>query len=342
MSMKFSKILFVAVFSCGFLWIAGCKQKPASEFPSASRNVFGSEVTITIYDPGHTTADLMPVFDDAFKFLADWDKKTLKPGADNQIYHISSGAGEQSVTTDSSVFQMLMKSIRFYDNSGKVFDIRYGPMMDAWGFGGKPHVPSPTQLDTLKAYVTEGGMFVAGNGILLAKPGMKFDVREIAVGYAFDLLAASFAQKGFRTVTIHSPYVWRLMGDPADKRGFEVTIKDPIKGDSTWATVWAPAGGVAYAAKSKDHFESGGKSYHSLLDPRNGMPAEKCLGTIVQAADAATAQAFAYGTFVWGSADSLDANGKQAIAGVAIITGSAGNPQVKANGSLAGKIETRK
>ncbi len=339
--MKFSKTALFVLTVILFV-IAGCKSKPATEYPLDTRKVFGTNVTVTIFDPGHTQADLKPLFDDAFAFLTQWDKRAYSPGKENQVLHISTGAGQESVPADSDVFGMLMKGSRLYDASGQTFDIRYGPMIDAWGFGAKAHVPSSQQLDTMKAYVTDGGMFVAGNGILLAKPGMRFETRELVPGYAFDMLAARLAQKGIRSATIHSPYVWRTMGDPPDKRGFEVTFGSPISADSAWVHGWVPVGGIACASPSKDRFEAGGKAYHSILDPRTGMPAYKALGAIVQAADAATAAALAYGAFVHGTLDSLDASGKQMVGGSAMIQGSTDKPAVKASGSLANKIEVGK
>jgi thiamine biosynthesis lipoprotein len=340
MNRNWSRIFLIALAAGAMLLAGGCQKKATG--PSNTRDVLGTKVTITIYDPGHKAEELKTLFDDQFAFMADWEKRTLSPGADNQVRHISTGAGEQSVTTDQDVFQMLMKAIRLYDNSGQVFDIRYGPMLDAWGFGGRPHVPSPQQLDTLKSYVAEGGMFVAGNGILLAKPGMRFDVRELVEGYVFDQVAARLAEKGIRTATIHSQYVWRLMGDPPERRGFPVTLGNPVTGDSAWATVWAPVGGVAYAAVSKDRFEANGKSYHSLLDPRTGMPANKLLGAVAQAADAATAQAMAYAVFVHGTVDSLDKDGKNAVGGSILIGGTKDSPQISASGSLADRIHVGK
>jgi FAD:protein FMN transferase len=340
MNRNWSRIFLMALAAGAILLAGGCQKRVSGL--SDTRNVLGTKVTVTIYDPGLKPDVLKSLFDDQFAFMADWEKRTLSPGADNQVRHISTGAGVQSVTTDQDVFQMLMKAIRLYDNSGQVFDIRYGPMLDAWGFGSGPHVPSPQQLDTLRAYVAEGGMFVAGNGILLAKPGMRFDVRELVEGYVFDQVAARLAEKGIRTATVHSPYVWRMMGDPPERRGFSVTLGNPVTGDSAWATLYAPVGGVAYAAVSKDHFEANGKTYHSLLDPRTGMPANKVLGAVVQAADAATAQAMAYGVFVHGTVDSLDQNGKSAVGGSILFGGTKDRPQITASGSLAERIHVGK
>ena len=321
-------------------FLFGCK-KPAAG-PSDTRKVLGTDVTITIYDQGRTPEELKALFDEQFALMADWEKRALAPGADNQVYRLSQGAGEQSVTADADVFQMLMKAIRFYDNSNGVFDVRYGPMLDAWGFDSRPHAAGAQQLDTLKAYVTDGGMFVAGNGILLAKKGMRFDAREIVEGYVFDLVAGKLGEKGVKSAAVYSPYVWRFIGEPPDKRGFPVALGHPVTADSGYALVWSPTGGLALAAASKDRFQANGKFYHSLLDPRTGMPANKLLGAIVHSADAASAQAMAYSVFVHGTVDSLDANGKNLVTGSAVISGTPEAPNLQATGSLADRIEVGK
>ncbi len=149
---------------------------------------------------------------------------------------------------------------------------------------------------------------------------MRFDVREIALGYALDLAAEKLAAKGIHTAVIRTPHVYRTMGDPPDKRGFRVTLPNPAKGDSAWASVWVPAGGVALAASTEGRFNAAGKAYHSLLDPRTGLPAEKYSGAIVQAADAATAQALAYAMFVNGG-EGFDATGKAVVNGYVLLQG---------------------
>jgi thiamine biosynthesis lipoprotein ApbE len=182
---------------------------------------------------------------------------------------------------------------------------------------------------------------VAGNSILLAKKGMRFDVREIALGYALDLAAAKLAEKGVRSAVISTPTVCRTMGDPPDKRGFKLTFANPASNDTSWATVWAPVGGVAFASVRDGKFTAGGKSYHQHLDPRNGMPANQCAGALVQSADAATAQAMAYSVFVLGGTDGLDKDGKAAVGGSAIMRDGGGKMQITMTGSLADHVDAK-
>jgi thiamine biosynthesis lipoprotein len=302
----------------------------------------GTKVTIVVYDPGMTMQDMKPVFTEVFNLLGDLGRKTLLPGTLNEVAGLSSGAGNQSVPLDATVFDLVMKSLSLYDASNKVFDVRYGPLLDLWQFGAKPRVPAKAELDSALSLVADGGMFVAGNSILLAKRGMRFDVRELALGYAFDLAAAKMTERGVRTAMIYSPRVCRTMGDPPERRGFPFTVANPLKSDTPWAEVWVPVGGTAYASASVDRFVAGGKAYHSLLDPRTGMPAERCAGALVQARDAATAQAMAYAVFVWGTPDSLASEGKAAVSGAAVVRDKNGMLDVSTSGSLAGRIEVSK
>jgi FAD:protein FMN transferase len=333
--------IFTAMLLAGLaVLIASCRKSAA--YPTETRDLMGTSVTITVFDPGVSASDMKPVFSEIFTLLADWERQTLLPGTLNQVWGLSKSAGNQSVPLDPQVFKMLMKALQFYDASGKVFDVRYGPMLDAWQFEKNPRVPSKSMLDSLQSLVINGGMFVAGNSILLAKPNMRFDAREIAVGYGLDLAAVKLAERGIRTAMIHTPRVCRTMGDPPNRKGFPFKVANPLTPEKTWGEAWVPVGGTAYASVGVDRFMSGGKAYHSLLDPRTGLPADQCTAVLVHSPDAVTAQAFAYAVFVWGMTDSLSAEGKKNVDGSVIVREQGGKFSVTENGSLADRFEFSK
>jgi FAD:protein FMN transferase len=336
---RFIGAICVAAILATMLLVGGCRK--GSQNPAESRNVMGTTVTITVYDADIKLKDVQPLFNEMFKLMADWEKRVLKPGPDNQVSGISKGAGTQSIPTDPDVFAMLMQGLRLYDMTGKVFDIRYGPMLDLWGIDSKPRVPSPAELDSMKPLVADGGMFVAGNSILLAKKGMRFDAREMAIGYIFDIVATKMAEKGLRTVTICSPTMCRAIGDPPDKRGFKVSFSNPLDASKPWATVYAPVGGVAYASLGSSGFQAGGKTYSRMIDPRTGLPAKTCSGVIVQAPDAASAQAYAYSMFVLGGTDGLTTEGRQQVGGYVLARDENGKLAVLKNGSLNSRFEAQ-
>jgi thiamine biosynthesis lipoprotein len=329
---------FVAALALTTVWWMGCRKPVVSA--TESRSILGTTVTVAIYDQGIEPRELKSTFADVFAVADDWEKRTLAPGELNQVAQITKGSGVQSIPVDAAVFAMLMKALRLYDATGEAFDIRYGPMLDLWGFDGRPHVPTQVEIDTAKSLVRDGGMFVAGTSILLGKKGMRFDVREIAVGHAFDQMAARLAARGIRSAMISSPRVCRTMGDLPDRRGFKWTLADPSDPKKPWAAVWLPVGGAAYANVSVNRFTSGGKAYHSLLDPRTGYPGDRCEGAVVQASDAASAQGLAYGLFVLGSTDAFDKTGKAAVSGSLVVQQEGSRLKVAKSGSLADNFES--
>jgi thiamine biosynthesis lipoprotein len=303
---------------------SGCKKQGAATYPSETRDLFGTKITVTIYDQLLKPAAAKAYFDEAFKFMAYWEGALVKPGPQNQVAMISKDAGTQSVPIEADVFTFLMKAMRVFDYGAQTYDIRYGPMLDAWNFGKSPRVPAKAEIDTLKGLVAEGGMFVAGSSILLAKPGMRFDVSEMAIGQALDAAATKLTELGVRSATLHSPYVWRGIGEAPDPTGFTVEFPDPANSQIAWAKVHVPAGAVAMKSASMGRFEAAGTTYHRLLDPRTGMPATRCAAAAVAASDAATAEAMAYSLFVTASVDSFSTDGKASIGGSLVLKSEGG------------------
>lgn len=317
----------------------GCKKEGAKEFPSQTRDYFGTKVTVTVYDQLLKPEAAKTYFDEAFKQIAYWEAALVKPGAQNQILGISKDAGTQSVPVESDVFNFLMKAMRLYDVTAQTYDIRYGPMLDAYKFGKSPRVPTSAELDTLKGLVGEGGMFVAGSSILLAKPAMRFDVSEMALGQAIDAAATKLTELGVRSALISAGTTWRAIGEAPDPVGFTLTIPDPLAPQNSWAKVHVPAGAVAMKSAAMDRFESGGKAYHRILDPRTGFPADKLAGAVVASSDAATAAALAYAMMVTGSIDSFSADGKAAVGGYIALKAAGGKVSYDNWGVLQKRFE---
>lgn len=322
--MRSSKLFYgmlpVVMILAGVL-LNSCKKPAEPVGPTTTRAALGTTVTIQILDPGYDEASTAEIVNEIFTIFRSWERRVLTPGPENQVSSLSTGAGEKSVTVDDDVFDMLMDALRMYDASGKTFDIRYGPVLDAWNVDGEPRVPAQAELDSLQSLVTNGGMFVAGKSILLAKEAMRFDARQIAVGYILDAAAAKLAGHGIRSAVIHTPYIWRFIGDPPNRKGFKAVLPHPTTLDSAWATVYCPTGGMAYLTAASHEFEVGGVKYNTLFDPRSGMPAASCIGAAVQAPDAAAAQALAYGLFVHADPEQFTGVGKESVTGTIVVRG---------------------
>jgi thiamine biosynthesis lipoprotein len=321
------RIVTFCIVLTALMLLSACKSKPV--YPSDTREALGTRVTIRLYVEGQTVDSYERVFNQAFATMAHWEQMTLSRGEANQVYKISEGAGTQSITVDPAVFEMLMAATRLHDVSGKFFDVRMGPLYDAWGFDGTPTVPDSAVLANALSLVRDGGMFV----------GMRFDVRAFVEGYVFDLVATQLREQGFTNFLIESPQVFLCAGTPPESKGFELTLHRPDNADSSWATLTVPAGAYAYVSPIKNRFERGGKVYHSLLNPNTGMPANSSAGVIVNAENAATAQALAYALFVKNADQQLPAKGQALMLGSGLIRQEGNKYSWDLTGSLSERLE---
>ncbi|MBU1920934.1 FAD:protein FMN transferase [bacterium] len=339
--MKKLSILMIVVLSAasaGLLVFSACKSKTI-EYPTETRETLGTKVTITLYAEGQLVDNIQRIFDQAFATMAHWEQMTLSGGDLNQVTKISEGAGTQSMTVDPEVFEMIMAATRLHDSSGQLFDIRIGPLFDAWDFDSTPTVPDSATLAGAVELVKNGGMFVAGKSILLAKEGMRFDVRHLVEGYIFDLIAKQLLEQGFLNFSIASPSVFLAVGNSPDQRGFDFALHHPLIADSIWANVYVQSGGYAYLSPIIGRFEQDGKFYHSLLNPMTGLPAENLAGTIVHAENAATAEAMAYAVFVRNPDQEIPEEGRELIKGSIKITSANGQFATETSGTLATGFE---
>ncbi|MCB1059667.1 MAG: FAD:protein FMN transferase [Calditrichaeota bacterium] len=311
----------------------GCK-KAEENFPSETRTVFGVPVTVSIFMKDAKPENLKPAFDAAFSMLGAYEKTTVAPGPENQLEKIAGGAGKESVPVDTTVYAMLMRALQLNDMTGEAFDLRYGPLLDAWLASGKPVKPSQADLDSALSLIKTGGMFVAGKAILLSKPMMRFDARGYADAWAIDRAAEKLNQMGFNAFEIRTPYAVRVVGMPMNQQNVEVMLSSGQPGDSAWACVSMGQGGLAYLpAEARD-----ANGYRLVVDPRTGDLPDG--GMVAMAKDCATAYALAYAMLVDGDGSKLDDKGKAELMGSVRVSGSKPNYSLAAEGSLKDRIKT--
>jgi thiamine biosynthesis lipoprotein len=297
---RFITVFITAILICG---LSGCA--PKSQPISESRQLLGTDLTITVYDKNQTKEILQSSFQEAFTLAQDLETRILLEGQENELNNLTSEAGEQSVPLSAPIFDLVMDALKLYEQTDKVFDIRVKPMLEAYGFGKEPHVPTSAELDTLKQLVTEGGMFVAGKSILLAKKGMGFTLYKIGPGYILDKASERLANLGIQSATVQTDFLMRTTGNPPNPKGFLCKVADPTGVAEPLGDVFFPAGGYAMVTCNEGAFEKDGKKYHMLLDSRTGKPGDLCTAFAVHANSAAEAQALAFSAFILGPTDGL-------------------------------------
>ena len=277
-----------------------------SQIPSASADIFAMDTYMTVTCYGKRAEEAVAAAQAEIERLDD----LLSIGkAESEISRINrDGSGVMSEDTNT----MVTEALRLYDTTGGAIDITVYPLMDLWGFTtGKFAVPDAQELSALLAQCGSDKLTVNGDTIMLAE-GQGIDLGGIAKGYTsgnlmeifeeYDLVGAVVSLGGnvqcYRTKTDGS--LWRCgIQDP----------QDPENGSAYLGVVSVADRAVITSGAYERYFvdEATGKTYHHILDPKTGYPAESgLLSVTVVSTDGMLADGLSTSCYVMGLEQSAE------------------------------------
>jgi thiamine biosynthesis lipoprotein len=202
-----------------------------------------------------------------------------------------------------SILPLLRKSKELSERSGSLFDPAVGHLVDLWGF----HTDSPEcrpppdsrDVDALvKANPRMGDIEIEGIMLRSSNPSVKLDFGAIGKGYGIDLAIEHLRELGIHNAIINAGGDLRAIGDRSG-RPWRIAIRSPSGGVFAILKV-AGDESVFTSGDYERNFIYEGRTYHHIIDPRTGRPAEGTRAVTVVHSDATTADAAATALFVAG------------------------------------------
>ena len=179
---------------------------------------------------------------------------------------------------------LIAAALEFSDATAGAFDITLAPVSSAWGFTEDAYrVPAQAELDALLSHVGAEHVHLEGPASVALDQGTEIDLGAIAKGYASDAVAAIYRENGvtYGTVSLGGN-VWVCGGNP-EGRPWQIGIQDPARPEEADAYAGVLAMEDGYAVTSggyQRYFEEDGKTYHHIIDPATGRPAESGLASV--------------------------------------------------------------
>jgi thiamine biosynthesis lipoprotein len=182
-------------------------------------------------------------------------------------------------------------------NTGGVFDITVGPLVELWGFSSKAYrVPRAEEVRAVLPLVgMEKVRFEANN--LVLQPGMKLDWGGIAKGWAVDKAARALREIGIVRGFINAGGDLFCWGANPDGRDWRIGIKHPRQ-RGYLGVLSIRDKGVATSGDYQRYFERDGIRYHHIFDPTSGYPARERQSVTVIGPEAMLCDALATALFV--------------------------------------------
>lgn len=214
--------------------------------------------------------------------------------------------GEASLPPE--VLSLLRASLSLCELTGGAFDPTVYPLVKAWGFPSKAYrVPQSDELAALLTGVGTQHIHLDGSSVRL-DAGCELDFGAIAKGYAAEHCAALLQEHGVQAALLSLGGNVQTLGTKPDGSSWVIGIADPDDPGSAIATLtFTGSLALVTSGSYQRAFTQDGVTYHHILDPDTGLPADSGLRSVTVICDSATrADAYSTALFVMGLSDGIE------------------------------------
>ena len=243
----------------------------------------------------------------------------------SEIAHVNARAAREAVRVSPVTFRLLEHTARLSAETGGAFDITIGPLMRCWGFvDGPGRMPTPEALADARSRTGMNlvELDAARFTVRFAREGVMLDLGAIGKGYAVGVAAEILREAGVTSGLIHggTSSIYAI-GCPPDAEAWKVAIERPPDSRTGFQPVSPgilPEEGTGAASPGdrlearpallavvplRDEalsvsavwgksFQTGGRTYGHVIDPRTGQPTDSALLAAVALPDATETDAF--------------------------------------------------
>ena len=248
-----------------------------------ARRLMWTKFEIIAYGP--VRAQLAQAAEAAFEEIDRLDRQMSNYSETSELTYINRNAAREDVIVEKELFDLLRLSIDYSRNTGGTFDITVGPLMKAWGFfDSKGRVPDATELKSVMARV--GFNHVKFNErthtIRFDRDGVELDLGGIAKGYAVDRAAEILRASGVTSafITSGSSSICAI-GAPPAQQAWRVVVNDPLDRSRQLDAIDLKDRSISTSGCHEKTFESGGRTYCHIMDPRIGRPIEGLISATI-------------------------------------------------------------
>ncbi len=257
----------------------GCGVAQSGEEKQVSKTnlMLDTVVQITLYDwddPG--TIDL--AFDEIRRLESLLSVE--KEGSD--LDRLSQAAGKTWVEISPETEEVLRLSKEYSALSQGYFDVTTGPLVSLWNIhNGEGHYPTSEELEEVLPLIGSDDLLVEEGRAYLAREGMVANLGAIAKGYIADKVKDLLLAQGVEHAVLNLGRNILLIGGKEAGVDFTVGVQDPNKAEGELADVVTVSDkSVVTSGIDERKFVHGGKTYHHVLDPFTGFPADTGLASV--------------------------------------------------------------
>ena len=157
-------------------------------------------------------------------------------------------------------------------------DITINPLVNAWGFGPKPHpgkIPTPKTISQLKSKIGWEKLELDFSSSTIRKldPELSCDLSSIAKGYAVDQLSDTLLKLNFFQHMVELGGEVKASGHNASSQTWKIAIEKPsTRGKGVQRILPLSSLAIATSGDYRNFYDAKGIRLSHTIDPRNGRP----------------------------------------------------------------------
>lgn len=230
------------------------------------------------------------------------------------LFSISSESGDiyalnrdHAATLHGDTQTLLERALEVSDSTNGIFDCTIEPVMDAWGFTTQNYrVPSADELQQMLTHVDYKQVRQNGSDVSIPAD-VQVDLGGIAKGYTSDRIMQVFADNGVTSGIVSLGGNVQALGCKPDGSKWRVAVQDPNDEGENFAVVEIADEAVITSGGYQRYFEEDGATYHHIIDPRTGYPADSgVISSTIISHDGTLADGLSTSLFIMGVDDALD------------------------------------
>lgn len=276
----------------------------ASDDAEAVRDVFAMDTYMTVKAYGSNGDAAVDAAVDEINRL---DALLSTGKKDSEIGQINANNGGQ-LLEDGAV--LMERSLELYKSTNGAFDVAIYPVMKAWGFtDGNYQVPD---ADTLKATLELVDPSLIDydketSTVSFKKDGVQIDLGGIAKGYTSSRIMDIYKEKGVTSGLVNLGGNAQVFGTKPDGSLWRVAVQSPDSEDEYLGVLETKDKAIITSGGYERYFEKDGVTYHHIIDPSTGYPADNGLISVtIVSADGTLADGLSTSLFVMGKDKATD------------------------------------
>jgi thiamine biosynthesis lipoprotein len=204
----------------------------------------------------------------------------------------------------------LERSLELYTSTEGAFDVAIYPIMKAWGFtDGNFKVPEAETLEELLTLTDASEILYDGEAstVSFGQENMQIDFGGIAKGYTSARIMDIFRECEVVSGLVNLGGNVQVYSTKTDGSLWRVAIQSPEGSDENLGILSTSDRAVITSGGYERYFEQDGVTYHHIIDPKTGYPAESGLVSVtIISADGTLADGLSTSLFVMGKDRAVD------------------------------------